>query len=116
MTINMKTTTKKVASNCKRCKHKRCKTQTSKIKITMTKKFISSYNQKGGERRWRSTWGPWPRRLWIATKDATTRDVRLRSLRSRSQWRGRSLVAVAKREEKEVHDQHEDHNHEGHGL
>lgn len=51
MTINMKTTTKKVASNCKRCKHKRCKTQTSKIKITMTKKFISSYNQKGRERR-----------------------------------------------------------------
>ncbi len=39
--INMKTVTKRVASN-----YKRCKTQTTKIKIkiTMTKKFINNYN------------------------------------------------------------------------
>jgi hypothetical protein len=46
MTINMRTATKRVASNCKRCK-----TQTTKIKTTMTKKIINSCNQKGGEKK-----------------------------------------------------------------
>ncbi len=40
--MNMKTATRKVASNCKKCKHKICKTQTTEIKITMTKQVISN--------------------------------------------------------------------------
>jgi len=71
MTINMKNTTQNVVSTYKRCKHKGCKTQTSKIKITMTKKVKSSYSQKGGKRKWWSTWRPRLRRSWtINTNDA----------------------------------------------
>ncbi len=44
MTINMKTTTKRVVSNCK---SKRCKKRTTKIKITTTKKVINNCSQDG---------------------------------------------------------------------
>jgi hypothetical protein len=71
MTINMKTIAQNVVSSYKRCKHKGCKTQTSKIKIIMTKKVSSSCSPKGGKKSWRSTWGPRLKRSWtINTKDA----------------------------------------------
>ncbi len=44
--INMKTTTRKIANSCK---HKRCKTMTTKIMIIMTKRVASSYNEERGE-------------------------------------------------------------------
>jgi hypothetical protein len=50
MTINMKTIAQNVVSSYKRCKHKGCKTQTSKIKIIMTKKVSSSCSPKGGKK------------------------------------------------------------------
>ncbi len=43
MTINMRTMIKRVANSCK---HKRCKTQTTKIKIMMIRKVNSNYNEK----------------------------------------------------------------------
>ncbi len=46
MTINMRITTKKVKSSCK---HKRCKIQTSKIKIMMMKMVVNICSQKGGQ-------------------------------------------------------------------
>ncbi len=46
MMIDMRITTKKAVSSYK---HKRCKTQITKIKITMTKKVASSCNQEGRE-------------------------------------------------------------------
>ncbi len=47
MTINMRIMTKRVISNYKKCKHKRCKTQTTRIKIITTKRVTSNDNQKG---------------------------------------------------------------------
>jgi hypothetical protein len=43
----MRIVTKKVANNYKRCKHKRCKTQTTKIMIMMTMKVTNNYSQEG---------------------------------------------------------------------
>jgi hypothetical protein len=44
--IDMKTASKRVANNYK---HKRSKTRTTKIKITMIRRVVSSYSQKGGK-------------------------------------------------------------------
>ncbi len=41
--IDVKTATKRVVSSCK---HKRCKTRTTKIKITMTKKVANNCSQE----------------------------------------------------------------------
>jgi ribose 1,5-bisphosphokinase PhnN len=46
MTINMRTTTRRVTSNCKKCK-----TQTTKIKITTTKRVISKALQPRGRKK-----------------------------------------------------------------
>jgi hypothetical protein len=43
MMINMRTVTKRSTSNYK---HKKCKTRTTKIKITMIRKVVGSYNEK----------------------------------------------------------------------
>jgi hypothetical protein len=60
-------------NSCKRCKHKRCKTWTIKIKIMMTMRVTSNWNQKGRKGRQQSTWGLQPRGSWTT---ASTRDVR----------------------------------------
>jgi hypothetical protein len=64
--------TRKVMSSCKRCKHKRCKTWTIKIKIMMTMRVTNNWSQKGRKGRQRSTWGLQPRGSWTT---ASTRDV-----------------------------------------
>jgi hypothetical protein len=87
--------------------HERCKTRTTKFKITMTKKVTSSCSKNRGEGRWWSTWGLWPRGLWATT---STRDARQGSLRWRSQRLGRPLVGTMKRKEKENDDRCEDRN------
>ncbi len=46
--INMRIVTKRIVSNYK---HKRCKTRIIKMKITTTRKAISRYNEKKGERK-----------------------------------------------------------------
>jgi hypothetical protein len=76
----------------------------------MTKRVVSSYNQKGGKRKWQSTWGPRSKGSQAIARDASTKYVRLRPLRSRSQWLIGSLATATKKEEKEDDNQHEDHN------
>jgi len=46
MTINMRTATKRVVSNCK---HKRFKMKTTKIKIMTTEWVTNNYNEKKRE-------------------------------------------------------------------
>jgi hypothetical protein len=46
--IDMKITSRRVVNNYE---HKRYKTRTTKIKITMTMKVANSYNQEGGKGR-----------------------------------------------------------------
>ncbi len=50
--INMRIVTKKNTSNYK---HKKCKTRTTKIKITMIRKIVGSYNEKKEKGRLLST-------------------------------------------------------------
>ncbi len=111
--INVRTMTKRFVNSCK---HKRCKTRTTKIKITVTKRVANSCSQER-EGRWRSTW-----RLWLRGSQATTRarDARWGPPRSRSQRLGGSLVIVVKREQawsawalndsiRKLYQQHHDH-------
>ncbi len=92
---------------------KKCKIQTAKITIMTTKKVANNYSQEGTEKRQWSTWRLWPKRSQVVTKDVSTKDPRFKPPRS-SSWRPwRSLVALAKREEKESNDQHEDHDQKG---
>lgn len=44
----MKTVTKRIVNSCK---HKRCKTMTTKIKIRMTRRVVNSYSEEKGERK-----------------------------------------------------------------
>jgi hypothetical protein len=48
MMINMRTVTKRSTSNYK---HKKCKTRTTKIKITMIRKVVGSYNEENEKGR-----------------------------------------------------------------
>jgi hypothetical protein len=93
--------TKKVTTSWK---HKRCNTWATKIKITTTRRVVSNCSKKGGKEKGWSTWGS-----WVGGSRATisTRDVRWKPPRSKSQWLGGSLTTIAKKE-KEDDDQHED--------
>jgi hypothetical protein len=51
----MKTMTRRVPNSWKRCRHKRYKIWTTKIKIKTTKKVINSYNQEGEKGKQQST-------------------------------------------------------------
>lgn len=43
MTINMRTVIERIICNCK---HKRCNTRTTEIKITTTRKVVNNYIEK----------------------------------------------------------------------
>jgi len=90
MMINMRTVTKRSTSNYK---HKKCKTRTTKIKITMIRKVVDSYNEEKEKGKWLSTWGL---RLGGLQRIASIRDVRREQPRS---WPRGLLVVVTKKEQ-----------------